>query len=157
MLIFDMFYFLLLPRSIRVRIDGKIDSGINYDMDEASFELHNLHSLNDTIASLPKNNESFDLSVRPASSSPIEDMEKWKDRNGIHRVEDDDSGIQSNPLENSKLRNQNIQSAARIQTLSELNENVKKTMRSFQSDLKLQDLSLNLSDATYKLSLSSLV
>lgn len=116
--------------ALKSTIAGKIDSSI-CDI-EASPEIP---TLDETIASLPSNNQSFDAPIRPVSSSPVEDdLHKWQ------RLAD-------SPRDDDKIAN-----------LLELKTNVKKTVDQFEVEAaQLNDASLNLSDATFKLSSLSLV
>lgn len=72
----------------------------------------------------------------------------------LKRAEDDDSGIQSNAQDNERHSRKlptNYKNA-----ILELKDNVKRAMEEFKLDTRLNDVSLDLSDATYKCSLSSL-
>lgn len=149
-----MFYFTILIccRDIKGKIAQKIDSGIKFEIDDPAIEFN----FDDTIASVPETHESFGMPIRPASSSPTEEvLRKWKNRSFIDRPED--SGIQSNPRETGQSPDgHRAETSIRKQVLTDLRNNVKKTMEEFQLDMQLNDGSLNLSDATYKFSSSSI-
>lgn len=141
-----MFIFL---RKIRETITKKIDFGMHPEFNERSITL----DLDDTVASVPSRHESFDALIRPASSSPTPNVDHASKDNKPKRPEDDDSGIQSNAQDdrNSRKLPNNYKHA-----ILELKDNIRKAMDEFKLDTRLQDATLDLSDATYKCSLSSL-
>lgn len=72
-------------------------------------------------------------------------------------AEDEDSGIQTNAQENEKERKKGKVPANNYRdAITELKDNVEKAMEEFRLDSKLNDVLLDLSDVTYKCSISSL-
>lgn len=151
----NCYYFLC--SSIKGTIAGKINHGFN-DIEDQSLELKHL---NDTIASLPSHEQSFDMFMRPASSSPADEFftngnqrsEQKIQRTGKQRFENEDSGIQSNTPEHlgTRIREYPPSSQEPLpEGLFKLRDNIKKTVEDLQTDLKVHDVSLNLSDITYK-------
>lgn len=135
---------------IRETITRKIDFGVHPEFDQHSVTL----DLDDTVATVPSCHETFDALIRPASSSPARSIDYPAKQNRLKRIEDDDSGIQSN-TQNTKNSSRKLPSNYKNAIL-ELKDNVAKAMEEFKLDTKLHDASLDLSDATYKCSLSSL-
>lgn len=140
------FYFLY--RAIKGKIANKLDSGIKYDLEDPPFEF----DLEDTLPGVPSNNQSFDAPIRPASSSPTDGvLQKWKNRSLDGRPEED-GGVQP-PLRETRKSPDNVKAEASIRTrvLTDLKNNVKKTVEEFELDMKFDDESLNLSDTTYRI------
>ncbi|XP_065208768.1 uncharacterized protein LOC135837431 [Planococcus citri] len=133
---------------IRETITRKIDFEVNPELDHHSITL----DLDDTVATVPSCHENFDALIRPASSSPARSIDYQVKQDRLKRTEDDDSGIQSNAQDNER-RSRKVPSSYKNAILA-LQATVQKAMEEFKLDTKLHDVTLDLSDATCKRSLS---